>query len=432
MDDNKREDESYLVLSIDGGGFKGLACLFVLAHLMVEISGGDDEDAPIHRPCQIFDLICGTSTGGLIAILLGRFGLSCEEAIDVYREVGATMFGGDANSADLWRRIIEGGQLSPTMFERKLEDLTEKYTGRKDALFRPLKSAPDTVVHESTKTFVTVVSKIGAAGVDAYRIRSYPRPLYDIDPAPYGHKWTIFEGARGTCATPLYLSPLKIPSGHATFTFQDAGYSGFNNPAKVAIDEAEKVFGSDATITLVSLGTGLRSLVDWGQDGMGANREAEAEHIDSFVQQILANVGELVRNIQNAPQVAKRVAKQLLEVATDTEISHLHMHEQFKRQGQRQHYHRFNPPQGLGDIELTDYRQEATISPATDAWLSSPAGRAAISSAAENIRDHPKLKQAKEVPSEPDGIENHSVTQTHSIPPERANNELHNQASVSS
>lgn len=142
---------AYLVLSIDGGGFKGLACLFVLAHLMVEISGGDDEDALIHRPCQIFDLICGTSTGGLIAILLGRFGLSCEEAIDVYREVGATMFGGEANSADLWRRIIEGGQLSPTMFERKLEDLAEKYTGRKDALFRPLKSAPDTVVHESTK-----------------------------------------------------------------------------------------------------------------------------------------------------------------------------------------------------------------------------------------------------------------------------------------
>lgn len=98
------------------------------------------------------------------------------------------------------------------------------------------------------------------------------------------------------------------------------------------MDEAEKVFGSDATITLVSLGTGLRSLVERGQDGTGANREAEAEHIDSFVQQILANVGDLGRNFQNAPQVAKRVAKQLLEVATDTEISHLHMHEQFKRQ----------------------------------------------------------------------------------------------------
>jgi len=24
------------------------------------------------RPCEVFDLICGTSTGGLIAIMLGR------------------------------------------------------------------------------------------------------------------------------------------------------------------------------------------------------------------------------------------------------------------------------------------------------------------------------------------------------------------------
>jgi hypothetical protein len=56
------------------------------------------------------------------------------------------------------------------------------------------------------------------------------------------------------------------------------------------------------------------------------------EHVDGLAQQILVDVGELGRNIRNAPQVAKRVAKQLLEVATDTEISHLHMHEQFRRQ----------------------------------------------------------------------------------------------------
>lgn len=56
------------------------------------------------------------------------------------------------------------------------------------------------------------------------------------------------------------------------------------------------------------------------------------------------------------------------------------------RSGQLQHYHRFNPPQGLGDIELADYRQEATISSVTDAWLKSPDGRAAISSATEKIK----------------------------------------------
>ena len=140
---------AYLVLSIDGGGFKGLACLRILAHLMAQISGGDDEVSP--RPCQVFDLICGTSTGGLIAILLGRFGLSCEEAIEVYRDVGETMFDGETDSRKMWEYIIKGGQLPSERFEEKLEDLTAKYTGSKDALFRPLKTAPDTVDHDSTK-----------------------------------------------------------------------------------------------------------------------------------------------------------------------------------------------------------------------------------------------------------------------------------------
>jgi patatin-like phospholipase/acyl hydrolase len=145
---------AFLVLSIDGGGFKGLACLLILAHLMAEISGGNDEDTPPPRPCQIFDLICGTSTGGLIAILLGRFGLSCGEAIEVYREIGATMFGGETDPRKIWGHIIEGGQLPSATFEKKLEDLTAKYTGSKDGLFRPLKSAPDTVVHDSTKVIL--------------------------------------------------------------------------------------------------------------------------------------------------------------------------------------------------------------------------------------------------------------------------------------
>ncbi|KAH7903486.1 acyl transferase/acyl hydrolase/lysophospholipase, partial [Hygrophoropsis aurantiaca] len=157
------------VLSIDGGGFRGLACLQILRHLTEDITG--DDETP---PCQIFDLICGTSTGGLIAILLGRFGLTCKEAIKVYKELGATMFGGEADWGRIWRDIIQGDRLSSTMFEKKLEEITERYTGRKDALMKPGKRDPDTVVHESTKTFVTVVSTIGSAGVDAYRIRSYP------------------------------------------------------------------------------------------------------------------------------------------------------------------------------------------------------------------------------------------------------------------
>lgn len=173
------------------------------------------------------------------------------------------------------------------------------------------------------------MSKIGAAGTDPYRIRSYPRPPDDADPAPYGHEWSIFEGARGTCAAPMYLSPLKIQKGPATYVFQDPGFSGFNNPASVALDEAEKLFDADdVNIKLISLGTGLRSLTGDGSRGT----KAEEGDINGVVQMIISSVGNTAKNIRNAPQVAKRIAKQLLNVATDTELTHLHTHEQFERE----------------------------------------------------------------------------------------------------
>ena len=64
------------ILSLDGGGIRGISSLYILKDLMAQI---EEQRATIQppptarlRPCDVFDLICGTSTGGLIAIMLGR------------------------------------------------------------------------------------------------------------------------------------------------------------------------------------------------------------------------------------------------------------------------------------------------------------------------------------------------------------------------
>ncbi|KAH7142064.1 hypothetical protein EDB81DRAFT_653957 [Dactylonectria macrodidyma] len=59
------------ILSLDGGGVKGYASLLVLKRIFRTIVA---ENGLIHEPlpCDVFDLIVGTSTGGLIAIMLGR------------------------------------------------------------------------------------------------------------------------------------------------------------------------------------------------------------------------------------------------------------------------------------------------------------------------------------------------------------------------
>jgi patatin-like phospholipase/acyl hydrolase len=67
------------VLSFDGGGVRGLASLIILRGLMDNIReekfNQGDKTWTNPRPCEYFDLICGTSTGGLIAIMLGRLGM---------------------------------------------------------------------------------------------------------------------------------------------------------------------------------------------------------------------------------------------------------------------------------------------------------------------------------------------------------------------
>ena len=64
------------ILSLDGGGVRGLSSLLILREIMEEI-GRQTKTAETPLPCEYFDLIGGTSTGGLIAIMLGRLGMVC-------------------------------------------------------------------------------------------------------------------------------------------------------------------------------------------------------------------------------------------------------------------------------------------------------------------------------------------------------------------
>ena len=50
------------LLSIDGGGVKGLAALHSLKKVMEQLK--KEENDPCPRPCDHFDMMVGTSTGG--------------------------------------------------------------------------------------------------------------------------------------------------------------------------------------------------------------------------------------------------------------------------------------------------------------------------------------------------------------------------------
>ena len=119
----------------------------ILGHIMRQLVEDPDED-PVPAPCQVFDLICGTSTGGLIAIILGRLGLDCDTAIRAYRDLGPAIFGQDDGA--IMGNIMNGERFSSETLEKALGGVIKKYAGSENALMKELKASPDTVKHPST------------------------------------------------------------------------------------------------------------------------------------------------------------------------------------------------------------------------------------------------------------------------------------------
>jgi patatin-like phospholipase/acyl hydrolase len=81
------------LLSFDGGGVRGLSSLLILQrimHVLDKKAGLGGEQPP--RPCEYFDIIAGTSTGGLIAIMLGTLRMSIGDAIKSYMDFAPKIF----------------------------------------------------------------------------------------------------------------------------------------------------------------------------------------------------------------------------------------------------------------------------------------------------------------------------------------------------
>lgn len=261
----------------------------------------------------------------------------------------------------------------------------------------------------SSKTFVTVTSAVQGASVDATRIRSYTTPKGEAETLPHDHKWTVFQVIRAATASKQYFTPLEIPKGGS---FSDAGTSGFSNPSKVALEEMNIRF-PDHSVVLVSLGTGLSSLLPPKPLKKEKNKEAKEakEHVDAeenkkkVAGSILKRIKHRLKDKEHEEANAILLAKQMIDVATDAEITHLETATRYKREyvnsvfslaclflmsifrrGRRQDYYRFNPTRGLGDLDIADYMKAALVEEITSVWTKSPEGKAPTLAAANALQ----------------------------------------------
>lgn len=100
----------FKILSIDGGGIKGLYSSTVLQHL-------EQKYGPIS---DYFDMICGTSTGGLIALGLA-LKIPASEISNMYENHGHVIFPKRSKIGGILRQTFWGGKYSDKPLRKVLE-----------------------------------------------------------------------------------------------------------------------------------------------------------------------------------------------------------------------------------------------------------------------------------------------------------------------
>ncbi|THU98742.1 FabD/lysophospholipase-like protein [Dendrothele bispora CBS 962.96] len=116
------------LLSLDGGGIRGVSELIILHEIMVRLKDKKGlSDLP--KPCEYFHLIGGTSTGGLIAIMLGRLEMNTEEALAQYKALAGRIFGKKNQKSK-----GHDGAFKATTLEEEMKKLLQSCRGDPEAL----------------------------------------------------------------------------------------------------------------------------------------------------------------------------------------------------------------------------------------------------------------------------------------------------------
>lgn len=241
-----------LVLSVDGGGIRGLIPALVLDRLEQHLSQA--LDANIHI-ADFFDIMAGTSTGSIIALGLSvpKPGHSyqpkykAETLVQLYQAHGQEIF----PTKSWW----DGAQnfMNPKYDPEKLEALLRIRLGETDltqCLQQVRLIVPAFNLHLNQGHFFE--SEPLQEGIRAY---------YDeeTDQHPLGYE--MRHVARASSAAPTYF-PGALIHGHY---YVDGGVFA-NNPSMVAYTRARKIFPHHPNVVIISLGTGQSSKITWDSE----------------------------------------------------------------------------------------------------------------------------------------------------------------------
>ena len=234
------------ILTIDGGGIRGVIPASILANLEARLQIAKNE--PNLRIADCFDLLAGTSTGGILtALFLSPKRYSASEILEFYRELGPVLF-----HRTIWHMAASGFGLFRSRYkEDALYEFSKKLLG-------------DTYISEVAKDCL----------ITSYEMSSRKALLFSKHAVGKNGSmadYKLCDIVRATTAAPTYFAPAKVypRSSHEaeqkgasaeSLPFRNLVDGGIyaNNPSMCALVESIKLWPDEGIggYTMLSVGTG--------------------------------------------------------------------------------------------------------------------------------------------------------------------------------
>jgi uncharacterized protein len=299
------------ILSLDGGGIRGILTLEYLA-VMEEMLRRRSGKADLLL-CDYFDLIGGTSTGSIIAA-----GLACGMTVDalkrLYTQIGASVF-----KSTFLGDLLKGLWAPKFLADPLREELDRQLGG------------DTTLDSDRIRTGLMIMTKRSDT--------SNPWPLHNNPDAKYAKQdgaLRLTQVVRASTAAPTYFEPERIAISSrdgvvVNAAFVDGGVSPFNDPAlqlimlaalqghgfrwqtgkdkllliSIGTGETKKTFSADAFARMPAAEQGLRSLSSLMEDCGKVNHSVLQWLTNCLTPWTIDRaVGDMKLDSQSGPQLA--------------------------------------------------------------------------------------------------------------------------------
>lgn len=326
------EIKPYRVLALDGGGIRGLytsTVLHELAAFFAKRRGDADSDVG-----KRFDLITGTSTGGILACGLAA-GVAPQRISDLYKKEGPKIFG-NAMPTQGFLAKASYGKRAANQAANKAEPLRQALISVfGDETLGDLYKRRSIAVCLPSIKMITQASKV------------FKTPHTDDLVIDLGYK--VVDVCLATSAAPIFLplAELEFPDSPGRVELFADGGLWANNPTLVGLIESLKICfaaegpdGPRRPVEILSIGTcGLpegdapdakadRGILDWAVGikiaGLAMNAQASgAAYMATILAQRVTELGRPIRiaRIDNPPVSADQAKHLQLDLATADALS---------------------------------------------------------------------------------------------------------------